>query len=85
MKNPALCKELLDKQRANNNGKLAFNTGKEAETNIKRYGYARPAQNPEIAKKAVENQKKKHGGKLAFNTDKQRKTMIERYSTMVLC
>lgn len=79
MKNPELCKELLDRQRANNGGKLAFNTGKEVETNIKRYGYARPAQNPEIAKKAVENQKKKHGGKLAFNTDKQRTTMIERY------
>lgn len=79
MKNPELCKEVLDKQRANNNGKLAFNTGKEVETNIKRYGYARPAQNPEIARKAVESQKKKHGGKLAFNTNKQRETMIERY------
>lgn len=79
MKNPELCKEILDRQRANNGGKLAFNTGKEAETNIKRYGYARPAQNPEIARKAVENQKKKHGSKLAFNTDKQRETMIERY------
>lgn len=60
-------------------GKLAFNTDKQKQTMMERYGVTVPAKNKEIQKKIQETQYKNNGGVYAFNTEKQRQTMIERY------
>jgi hypothetical protein len=60
-------------------GKLAFNTDKQKQTMIERYGVEVPSKNKEVQKKIRETQYKNNGGVYAFNTEKQRQTMIERY------
>lgn len=69
----------LEHQRKNHDGKLAWNTNKQKQTMIKKYGVEVPCKNKEIKQKAIEIQKLKNDGKLAWNTDKQKQTMIKKY------
>lgn len=60
-------------------GALGFNTQKQKDTMIERYGHAVPAKNEKVKEKIRQTQYKKNGGKFAFNTEKQKQTMVERY------
>lgn len=79
MRNSEHAKKVLDRQRANNGGRLAFNTEKQKSTMIKKYGVTVPYKNDDIKKRGIVTQRNRNGGLLGFNTSKQRDTMIDRY------
>lgn len=63
-------------------GALGFNTKKQEETMLKRYGVKVPAKNEAVKQKIRETQLKNNGGVFAFNTKKQRDTMMEKYNSL---
>lgn len=80
-KDPEIKERAKQTQLANHCGVYAFNTEKQRETMIERYGDITPAKNKEVKRKAKETQFKNHGGKYAFNTEKQEKTMMKKYGS----
>lgn len=62
-------------------GSMGFNTEKQRETNLKRYGSTSPAKNHKVKEKIKKTQLAKHNGKYAFNTDKQKETMLKKYGS----
>lgn len=78
-KNAELLEKKLKTQLDKNGGKLAFNTERQKETMIKRYGHSSPAKNKIIKEKIRQTQYERNGGKFAFNTNKQKETMLQKY------
>lgn len=63
-------------------GAYGFNTKKQEETMLRKYGVKVPYKNEEIKNRSIEKQKKNNGGVLAFNTQKQRDTMMKKYGSL---
>lgn len=80
MKDPEIQKKVKQTQ-INKYGSFAFNTDKQKETMIERYGYNTPSKSEKVKAKIKETQFINNGGQFAFNTEKQRETMIDKYGS----
>lgn len=71
-------KEKRNRTQIEKYGALGFNTQKQKDTMIERYGYETPAKNDKVKEKIRNTQYKRNEGKFAFNTKKQKETMRKR-------
>lgn len=71
--------EKVKKTQFDRYGSFGFNTDKQKETNLKKYGYITPSKNQIVKNKSRNKQFSNHKGTYAFNTNKQKETMYEKY------
>lgn len=71
--------KLVESQKSNHNGVMAFNTAKKDMTCLKRYGYVNPMKNEEVKRNCVESNKRNHGGIHNLATDEFRSMMMDKY------
>ena len=80
-KDPEIKEKAKQTQYNNHGGVLAFNTPKQKETMIRKYGFETPAKNKKVKEKAKQTQFKNNDGMYSFNTPKQKETMIKKYGS----
>lgn len=62
-------------------GAYGFNTEKQKQTMINKYGYITPAKNKSVKEKIKATQYNNNDNKFAFNTEQQRQTMYDKYGS----